>query len=117
MSNNVTTVFELLPTKGQKSFYGKALVYRYEDGTETLYSYDTAIIDRLPNGDLIPRWYDWTVTTGKHIAAFCGLNKKDYFRIMEETPAPTARYWDYEPLTTEERGDYIRAARRLPAYA
>ena len=69
MSNNIT-LFELCPNRGQKSFYGKAVVLRHEDGTETLYSYETPIIDRLPNGDLIPRWYGWTVTTGKHIAAF-----------------------------------------------
>ena len=45
-------IYELRPTReqGQESFYGKALVYVDEDGTETLYSYNTPIISRKPNG-------------------------------------------------------------------
>ena len=116
MSNN-TTVFELKPTDGRKSFYGKAIVIRHQDGTETLYSYDTAIIDRTPAGELIPRWYGWTVTTGRHIAAFCGLNKKEYFQLMDEQPCQTASVCDYGWLDQSERSEYIRNARRLPAYA
>lgn len=71
------TTYELTPTNGRKSFYGKARVI-IENGAETLYSYDTAILRRLSDGSLVRLWDDWTDTTGHHIAAFCGLNKKGF---------------------------------------
>lgn len=65
----------LTAEQNQASFYGKAKVVIEEDGTETLYSYDTPIIKRLPD-DTVVRLYDnYTMTTGKHIKAFCGLDK------------------------------------------
>lgn len=45
--------YELKPTNGRKSFYGKAVVKVADDGTETLYSYGTAIIKRTPAGELL----------------------------------------------------------------
>lgn len=44
-------IYELTPAKdqNQQSFYGKVKVVIEEDGTEVLYSYDTAIIKRLPD--------------------------------------------------------------------
>ena len=33
--------YELTPTDGRKSFYGKAVVIVEDNGTETLYSYNT----------------------------------------------------------------------------
>lgn len=39
--------YELTPTDSRKSFYGKCYVEVAEDGTETLYSYNTPIIKRL----------------------------------------------------------------------
>ena len=97
MSLYHTTFTELMPDHGQKSFYGKALVCHHEDGTETLYSYGTAIIDRNPDGTLTPRWCDWTATTGKHIRAFCGLSKDEYFKLAgwEKQPTQRACRWDY----------------------
>ena len=74
-------MYELTPNNGQKSFYGKARVIIAADGTETLYSYDTAIIKRLPDGTLIKLWGGWSNTTGKHIKAFCGLNKAQFFKL------------------------------------
>lgn len=41
-------MYELIPTNGRKSFYGKARVMVEDNGTETLYSYDTAIISVFP---------------------------------------------------------------------
>lgn len=70
--------YELTPADGRKSFYGKAVVKVADDGTETLYSYDTPIIKRTPAGELVKLWEDWTATTGRHIKAFCGLNKSQY---------------------------------------
>ena len=56
-------IYELTPTTGQNqaSFYGKAKVVIEEDGTETLYSYDT-----------------------KHIKAFCGLDKAAFKKMPVE---------------------------------
>ena len=71
--------YELIPTDGRKSFYGKAIVE--ENGTETLYSYNTPIITRLVSGELVKLWNGWTATTGRHIAAFCGLNKTEYMNL------------------------------------
>lgn len=70
--------YELSTIDGRKSFYGKAKVRIDDDGTETLFSYDTPIIERRPDGTLIRLWDDWSVTTGRHIKAFCGLNKKQF---------------------------------------
>lgn len=75
------TTYKLRPTNGQKSFYGKAIVKINDDGSETLYSYDTPIIRRNAKGELVKLWNDWTATTGKHIKAFCGLNKAAYMKL------------------------------------
>lgn len=69
--------YELTPTNGRKSFYGKALV-EVCGGYETLYSYGTPICTRRPDGTIKRVWDDWTYTTGCHIKAFCGLNKKQF---------------------------------------
>ena len=39
-------IYELKPTDGRKSFYGKAQVHIDFDGSETLYSYGTPILTR-----------------------------------------------------------------------
>lgn len=68
--------YELIPTDGRKSFYGKAVVIVEDNGTETLYSYGTPIIKRL-----VKLWSGWSATTGRHIQAFCGLNKAAYMNL------------------------------------
>lgn len=73
--------YELIPVNGRKSFYGKAIVEVSEDGTETLYSYGTAIIKKTVNGELIKLWDGWSATTGNHIFSFCGLRKKQYMEL------------------------------------
>ena len=82
-------IYELIPTytQNQKSFYGKAKVMIGTDGTEILYSYDTPIISRSTDGTLKRLYNGYTTTTGKHIKAFCGLNKQDFLAlsIEEET--------------------------------
>lgn len=67
--------YELRPVDGRKSFYSKAIVEVDNSGNETLYSYGTAIIKRLVSGELVRLWAGWSATTGRHIKAFCGLNK------------------------------------------
>jgi hypothetical protein len=74
--------YELTPTNNQASFYGKAKVVVADDGSETLYSYDTPIIRRTAGGELERLWFDdWTATTGRHIKSFCGLNKKQFMEL------------------------------------
>lgn len=73
--------YELIPNDGRKSFYGKAVVEIADDGTETLYSYNTAIIKRTAAGELVKLWDGWSATTGRHINAFCGLNKAAYMAL------------------------------------
>ena len=71
-------MYELIPDNGRKSFCGKAKVIIDDNGNETLYSYDTPIIKRDVNGKLTKLWSGWSNTTGIHIKAFCGLDKKSY---------------------------------------
>ena len=73
-------MYELVPTN-QKSFYGKAIVKIDEAGNETLYSYNTPIIKRSNSGELVRLWDGWSVTTGRHIKAFCGLNKAVFMAL------------------------------------
>lgn len=72
--------YYLMPTEKQnQKFFGcKAVVEVSDDGTETLFSYNMKIVSRKPNGELVKHWNGWTATTGKHIKAFCGMNKKEY---------------------------------------
>ena len=73
---------ELIPTNGRKSFYGKAIVQRKNDGTEILLSYGTPIIMKKKHGKLY-RFLDepLTVTTNTHVISYCGLHKKDYEKL------------------------------------
>ena len=72
---NILRVYQLAPADRHKSFYGKALVKVMDDGAEILQSYDTDVMRRNPDGTLVRLWWGWSATTGRHIAAFCGLNK------------------------------------------
>lgn len=74
-------IYELKPNDGCKSFYGKATVVIDDNGTETLYSYGTPIISRETNGELKKIWDSWSATTGRHIKAFCGLNKTQFMNL------------------------------------
>lgn len=73
--------YELIPIDGRKSFYRKAVVEVDDVGNETLYSYGIPIIKRLHSGELEKLWNGWSATTGRHIAAFCGLNKSEYMNL------------------------------------
>ena len=75
--------YELIPDDGRKSFYGKAKVVIDDDGTETLYSYGTPIVRRTLNGKLERLWDGWTATTGRHIRAFCDMNKKQWEQLQK----------------------------------
>lgn len=74
--------YELMPTNGRKSFYGKAFVEVDDYGVEALFSYLTPIIKRFPNGTL-KRLYDEepSNTTVTHIKSFCGLTKRQFMAL------------------------------------
>lgn len=67
--------YELKPTN-RKSFYGKAVVI-----DNKLYSYGTLIMSRNEDGTYTRYWDGWSQTTGRHIAAFSGLNKKQFMDL------------------------------------
>lgn len=84
--------YELIPTDGRKSFYGKAVVVEDNNGNETLYSYGTPIIKRDTSGNLERLYGGWSATTGRHIKAFCGLNKAGFFALPHDlTPTEKAK--------------------------
>lgn len=74
--------YELMPTNGRKSFYGKAFVEVDDNGVETLFSYLTPIVKRSPNGTL-KRLYNEepSLTTATHIKSFCGLTKREFMAL------------------------------------
>lgn len=80
------TIYELKPTpeQNQKSFCDKAYVKQNIDGSESLYSYNTLIMTRDTNGNYTRQWEGWSQTTGKHIKAFSGLNKKQFLNLSME---------------------------------
>ena len=53
----ITQIYDLAPTKGRKSFYGKAKVLMLNNGSEVLQSYNTNIVEKRKDGTLI-RLYD-----------------------------------------------------------
>ena len=79
--------YELIPVDGRKSFYGKAAVLVYANGTEVLKSYGTKVVKRNPDGTLVRMWDGWSATTGRHIKAFCGLNKAGFDALPYCAPA------------------------------
>lgn len=82
---------ELQPIDGRKSFYGKAYIVTDAAGNETLISYNTAVIVKTAAGELERLWSGWSTTTGRHIAAFCGLNKAQFTALpCDSTPASAA---------------------------
>ena len=56
---------------------GKASVVQTEKG-EYLVSYDTTVLFTSKAGRRYRTWTGWSMTTGRHIKAYCGLNKAEY---------------------------------------
>lgn len=98
-------VMELHPVDGRKSFYGKAVVLVFSDGTEILRIYQTDIVKRNPDGTLERLWEGWSATTGRHIKAFCGLDKKGFDRLPYPWDNPCVRATRYT-VSPDEVRDY-----------
>ena len=92
---NLIDTYEIMPKDGRKSFYGKATVYRYENG-EVLKSYDTKVFARYKDGEWLRLWYSWSATTGRHVASFADKNKAEYYE------APLYRWSDSLNMATLE---------------
>ena len=75
-------MYDLIPTNGRKSFYGKAKVEVSDDEREVLYSYNTPIVERSSDGTLKRLYFaEPSVTTCAHIRSFCGLDKKGFLKL------------------------------------
>lgn len=82
---HLADVYELTPLPGQqRSFYGKAKVAIYEDGTRKLCSYNLGVLRQDPDGTYHRLWGGWSATTGRHIKAFSGLSKAEYMALPYE---------------------------------
>lgn len=70
-----------------KSFYNKARVIIYDDGTKVLQSYEMDVIRKNADGTFSRLWDDWSATTGRHINEFMkqetghGLNKAEWQKM------------------------------------
>lgn len=73
--------YYLVPNDSHKSFYGKAIVVEKDNGEKELISYSTTVMKQTKTGEYIRLWDGWTATTGRHIKAFSGLNKTEYFKL------------------------------------
>ena len=71
-------MYGLLNEKGETMRCGSPKIIIDDDGTEHLYSYDTEILRKDKTGKIWRVWTGWSQTTGKHIRAYCGLNKSGY---------------------------------------
>ena len=76
--------YDLQPNTSQKSFYGKARIEIMKDKTEILWSYETRVLLKTTTGEYIRLWDGWSATTGKHIKAYTGLNKREYFELKSQ---------------------------------
>ena len=75
-------MYDLIPTNGRKSFYGKAKVEVSDAGKEVLYSYNTPILEKASDGTLKRLYFaEPSVTTCAHIRSFCGLDKKGFLKL------------------------------------
>ena len=82
--NNVVKKSLLAPLDGRKSFYGKCCEMLYKNGDTALFSYDTLILVKNTAGKYRRFWGSWSATTGRHVRAFNGFNKKDYEALSVE---------------------------------
>ena len=83
--------YEPLPVDGRKSFYHKAMVNKYSDGSEILVSYTTPVAKKNPDGTIKRLYGGWSQTTGRHIKAFCGMSKSEFMALpYNVTPAEKA---------------------------
>ena len=59
---------------------GKASLLITDNG-EYLVSYNTTVLFKDKTGKLYRSWGSWSMTTGKHIKEYSGLNKAEYLAL------------------------------------
>lgn len=75
MDNNLVSIVELKPVyDGRKSFYRKAHVLTFADGSKYLKSYDTLVCSIDPAGGVHRHWDGYSATTSRHVHEFCLQN-------------------------------------------
>jgi len=75
-----------------KSFYGKAIVTVYSDGTADLKSYETTVCRISATGEFIRFWNGYSATTARHI---------NEFRMQHGLTALTKKEWLEIPVTEQ----------------
>lgn len=75
---NIKDYETLMPNDSHKSFYGKAEIINLKNGTRLLRSYSTIVAGVTKSGKAFRSWCGWSATTGRHIKAFMGMNKKEW---------------------------------------
>ena len=80
--------YELIPEHvNQKSFYEKAVVTVYGDGSSELKSYDTIVCGITASGEFKRYWCGFSATTAKHIHEYRlqngldGICKKEWLNL------------------------------------
>ena len=63
-------VKELPCMEYRKSFYGKAKIYEYENGTKELRSYGTPVCELTADNQFVQYYESNTMTTKRHISSF-----------------------------------------------
>lgn len=86
-------IYELLPTNGRKSFYGKAKVIEI-DGENFLQSYNTIVCKIDKNGNFVKMWDGYSATTMAHINSFAALfningHGKKWYESLEMQDVPS----------------------------
>lgn len=61
--------YELIPTDGRKSFYGKAVVFEKDNGEKVLQSYNTEVC-KITSGEFVRLWSGYSATTMRHVNSF-----------------------------------------------
>ena len=93
---NKTRIYELQPHDSHKSYYKKAMVIVIDNDNEytrLLKSYDTIVCSMDACGNITRYWNDYSATTGRHIASFCGMNKASFTALpVKALPAEYAAY-------------------------
>ena len=65
--------YELIPTDGRKSFYGKAIVIEKDHGEKVLQSYNTEVCKITSDGEFVRLWSGYSATTMRHVNSFLDL--------------------------------------------
>lgn len=80
--------YNLIPEyDNSKSFYGKAKVTVYPNGTKVLTSYKTEVAAIMPDGSFRRLWNGYSATTSRHVNEFrlqnglAAINKTEWIRL------------------------------------